>query len=311
MKPRILLTGKNGQLGRELSGFLASTSELVALDRRELDLMRPGEVRQVIRSIRPSIIVNAAAYTAVDRAESDEATARVVNDEAPRTMAEEAKALGAILVHYSTDYVFDGAKRTPYVEEDGPNPQSVYGATKLAGERAIQHSGARYLIFRIAWVYGREGRNFVRTILRSAGEREELRVVQDQIGAPTFSREIAATTSGILNGLFGERPFPDSTIDGIYHMTAAGETSWYRFAQAIVKEASRCDPKDPWLAAATGGRPLILRRIIPIGTSEYPTPARRPAYSVLSNARLSRVFGAKLADWQTMLHGALADNPTG
>jgi len=304
-KPKIMLTGKSGQVGRELNVILGSFADLVALDHSEMELCRPHDLRQAIRAVRPDIIVNAAAYTAVDRAESEEAVAHAINADAPAVMAEEAKALGAALVHYSTDYVFDGAKRTPYIEDDSPNPQNAYGRTKLAGEQAIQRSGAAYLIFRTAWVYGRQGKNFLLTILRLAAQREELRIVDDQIGAPTYAREIAKGTAGVLQGLWSQGSM--GSIAGIYHMTAAGEASWYEFAEAILKEASQSS-ESPWMAEATGHRPLTARRVVPINTVDYPTPAQRPAYSVLSNSRLSRAFGVQLQHWRSQLHSAfLAD----
>jgi dTDP-4-dehydrorhamnose reductase len=313
MKPTILLTGKSGQVGRELNRLLPYLGEIVACDRGQLDLSRPADVREAIRTVRPNIIVNAAAYTAVDRAESDEPMARAVNADAPGAMAEEAKRIGAVLVHYSTDYVFDGTKRTPYVEEDLPNPQNAYGRTKLAGEQAIQQSGAAHLIFRTAWVYAREGKNFLLTILRLATEREELRIVRDQIGTPTSSQEIAAATSRVLTQLLARGAVQESfsTVSGIYHVTASGETSWHAFAKGILEESTLSDRSMPWLIAAIGQRPLIARRVIGIGTDEYPTRARRPAYSVLSNGRLARVFGVLLPDWRTALHSTFLSYATG
>jgi dTDP-4-dehydrorhamnose reductase len=194
MKPKILLTGKNGQLGDELQHMLPRLGDVVATDRRQLDLSRPDEIRKLIRDIHPSLIVNAAAYTAVDQAEKDEPLARAINSEAPAIMAEEAKKIGAAIVHYSTDYVFDGGKNFPYDENDPPNPISIYGRTKLAGEQAVRDLGVDHLLFRTAWVYSTRGKNFLLTILRLATQREELRIVRDQIGAPTWSREIAGAT---------------------------------------------------------------------------------------------------------------------
>jgi dTDP-4-dehydrorhamnose reductase len=303
MKPKILLTGKNGQVGRELNALLPLLGDVVSFDRQGLNLSNPREVREAIRTLRPAFIVNAAAYTAVDKAESDEAAARTINADAPGLMAEEAKKIGAVLVHYSTDYVFDGVKRTPYVEEDAANPQNAYGRTKLAGEEAIRNSGAAHLIFRTAWVYASQGKNFLLTILRLASQREELRIVRDQIGAPTSSREIATATGQILADLPSDSSRTDAmrAVSGIYHMTAADETSWYEFAQTILEEASACDTAPAWLAGATGGAPLVARRVIPISTAEYPTPAARPLYSVLSNARLARTFGVSLPDWRAQL----------
>jgi dTDP-4-dehydrorhamnose reductase len=304
MNPKILLIGKNGQVGRELSAMLPMVGELVSLGRQDLDLSDSEEIRRVIRRHRPELIVNAAAYTAVDRAESDELAAHVVNAIAPAVMAEEASQIGALFVHYSTDYVFDGRKQTPYTEDDPPNPQNVYGRTKLAGECAVQQTGAAYLIFRATWVYGREGRNFLLTILRLATEREELRIVDDQTGAPTSSREIASATTQLLRTLYsGDRNLSSfATLSGIYHMTAAGETTWCGFAKAIVEYASAHPACDGWLRAATNQRPLLVRRVIATSTQSYPTPALRPRYSVLSNARLERVFGIRLPSWQRQLH---------
>ena len=303
MKQKILLTGKGGQLGSELHCLLPRLGDLVAPDRRELDLLDPDSIRRVVRNIRPQLIVNAAAYTAVDAAEGDEANAYAVNAIAPAVLAEEAKKLGAAVVHYSTDYVFDGAKAAPYEEMDPANPISVYGKTKLAGEQAIRSTGVPHLIFRTAWVYATRGRNFLLTILRLATEKEELRIVRDQIGAPTWSVEIAAATTKILAQVIerGSATSAFSEVSGTYHLTAAGETTWYDFARAILGEASSMPQGIPWFAAATGGHPLITRRIIPITTREHPTPASRPAYSVLSNSLLTRTFGVRMEDWRTQL----------
>src|ERR1700676_2029201 len=229
MKYRILLTGKNGQVGAELAALLPRLGEVTAFDRHQLDLSKPDQIRRAIRNIRPHVIVNAAAYTFVDQAESEEWEARVINADAPAMMAEEAKSIGAALVHYSTDYIFDGSKPLPYDENDSPNPINVYGKTKLAGEQAIQDAGLPHLIFRTAWVYSTRGRNFLLTILRLATEREELRIVRDQIGAPTWSREIASASSQVLQQLYNRS---DATAawserSGTYHLTAAGETNWY------------------------------------------------------------------------------------
>jgi dTDP-4-dehydrorhamnose reductase len=311
MKPAILLIGASGQVGRELNAALPSVGEVTALDRQRLDLTRPEQIRRAIRDFQPALIVNAAGYTAVDQAESEVALARAVNAVAPAVMAEEAKKIGAVLIHYSTDYVFDGTKTTPYEEDDPANPLSVYGRTKLEGERAIQASGVAHLIFRTSWVYATSGRNFLLTILRLATEREELRVVRDQTGAPTLSREIARATAQILEQLSARHPGRISLEEasGVYHMTAAGETSWYELAKAILEEAAGVREARPWLTAATGGLPLIARRVVPITAAEYPAPARRPAYSVLSNARLARAFSVQLADWRKQLHSVFADSP--
>lgn len=304
MKSTILLFGKNGQVGSELATLLPQLGEVVALGRQELDLLNGGDLRRTVRQIRPHLIVNAAAYTAVDQAEKDEATAQAINCEAPAIMAEEGKKIGASLVHYSTDYVFDGTKNTPYVEDDAPNPLNVYGKTKLAGEEAIRSTGISHLIFRTAWVYGTQGRNFLITILRLATQRDELRVVRDQFGAPARNVEIARATTEVLRHIAKRRqgPFGISDVSGTYHMTAAGITTWYDFAKAILEEASVAQKNLPWLACAFGGLPLRVSQIVPITTEEYPTPTHRPAYSVLSNALLSRTFGVEVPDWRIQLH---------
>ncbi len=303
MKPKILLTGKTGQIGGELLLSLPRVGEVVALDREQLNLANPEDIRQVIRKVRPNLIVNAAAYTAVDQAEKEETLAHAINGDALALMAEEAKKMGTSLVHYSTDYVFDGSKNSPYEETDLPNPLSVYGKTKLEGEQAVRDSGIPHLIFRTAWVYSTSGRNFLLTILRLASQREELRIVHDQVGAPTWCREIANATTQILASLAWSRGIANSLADvsGTYHMTAGGSASWYDFAEAILHNASKAPANTSWLAAATNGRPLITRGIAPITTAEYPTPAHRPAYSVLSNSLLAKTFGVHLPEWHTSL----------
>lgn len=305
MSVKILLIGKNGQVGAELATCLPRLGEVVALNRQQLDLAKPSQIRHTIEDIRPHIIVNAAAYTAVDQAESDVDTAQAINADAPAVIAQEAKKIGAALVHYSTDYVFDGLKTSPYEEDDEPNPGSVYGRTKLAGELGIRDAGVPHLIFRTAWVYATRGRNFLLTVLRLASQCEELRIVNDQFGAPTWCREIARATTAVLEQQFRDNADPPwlREVSGTYHMTAAGVTPWFGFAQAILEEVS---PELPWLEAATNGRPLIARRIVPISTAEYPVPAHRPAYSVLSNSRLTRTFGLQLPDWRTQLRSTMA-----
>jgi dTDP-4-dehydrorhamnose reductase len=311
MKPKILLIGRNGQVGTELSSLLPRLGELAALNRQELDLTKPDDIRRTIREVRPQWIINAAAYTAVDQAERDEATARAVNEEAPGVIAEEAKKSGAALVHYSTDYVFDGSKKSPYEETDIPNPINVYGRTKLAGERAIQESGALHLIFRTEWVYATQGHNFLLTILRLATRKQELRVVADQIGSPTASREIAVATVRIISQLMDKEEGVRSLAEsgGIYNMTAEGETSWYEFAKAILSEASSASCTLPWVNAATKGMPLLVERVVPITTAEYSTPARRPAYSVLSAARLHERFDIRLPPWRAELQSLFVPEP--
>jgi dTDP-4-dehydrorhamnose reductase len=292
-----MLTGKNGQVGWELQRTLAPLGEVVALDRQQLDLANPDQIRARVREIKPSLIVNAAAYTAVDRAEEEPELAMAVNGVAPGILAEEAKRLNAVIVHYSTDYVFDGTKTTPYTEEDVPNPINVYGKTKLAGERAIQAVGVPHLILRTSWIYGLHGKNFLLTILRLAREREELKIVDDQIGAPTWSRMVAEATAQILARLyspFTSHPLPFTDLSGIYHLSAGGQTSWYGFAKAMLE-------LDPNRAEQ------VCRQLKPILTAEYPTFARRPAYSVLSNAKLKAAFGIVLPGWEQGLSLALQE----
>ncbi|HTC65000.1 MAG TPA: dTDP-4-dehydrorhamnose reductase [Candidatus Saccharimonadales bacterium] len=310
MKPAILLVGNNGQVGRELNRMLPQIGDVQSLGREQLDLSKPEEIRRAIRTFRPNLIVNAAAYTAVDKAETEQDLARAVNTEAPAVMAEEAKKIGALLVHYSTDYVFDGTKTSPYAEQDQTNPKNVYGRTKLEGELAIQQSGASNLVFRTAWVYASEGKNFLLTILRLATQREELKIVCDQSGAPTTSREIARATTKILSQIFEHENGSHTPADarGIFHMTAGGQTTWFGFTQAILDHARKIDASVTWFAAATNSRPLIVRNVIPIPAIEYPTPASRPGYSVLSNERLNRTFSVRLPDWQTQLAGIFSNS---
>jgi dTDP-4-dehydrorhamnose reductase len=310
MKPVILLTGKNGQVGAELLHLLPQVGEVVAFGHDQLDLSNPADIRRTIREVRPQLIVNAAAYTAVDQAETDETTAQAVNAHAPGLMAAEAKKIGGALIHYSTDYVFDGTKKAPYDEIDSVNPLNVYGKTKFAGEQAIRDSGVPHLIFRTAWVYARQGRNFVRTILRLATQREELRIVSDQIGAPTCASEVAAATANILTSMrdMNNCGFVFSEVSGTYHMSAAGQTTWYDFAKTILEKAEATSHIPDWLAAATKERPLIARRLIPISTKEFGSPTHRPVYSILSNSRLIQTFGVALPDWQAQLQRCFASD---
>ena len=263
-----------------------------------MDLSDPDAIRRGVREAKPDLIVNAAAYTAVDRAESEPELALAINGAAPGILAEEAKRAGAALIHYSTDYVFDGSKGAPYTEDDDPRPINTYGRTKLAGERAIQAVDVPHLILRTSWVYGARGKNFMLTILRLAKEREELAIVEDQIGAPTWSRAIAAATGSILEHLgYGQAAFGDACAAkrGIYNLTAAGQTSWHGFAAAILANAASAQPGESAFALA---RVPVLK---PISTEQYPTPAQRPRNSLLSNAKLQRVFGLVMPDWKSSL----------
>jgi len=284
-RPRILLTGANGQVGWELRRTLSSLGEVVALDSQAMNLADAVVVRQKVREIAPAIIVNPAAYTAVDKAETEVELARAVNAIAPGLLAEEAGTLDALLVHYSTDYVFNGSGTTPWREDDACDPLNVYGATKLAGERAIQASGCRHLIFRTSWVYGARGSNFLLTMRRLMRERPELKIVADQIGAPTWCRDLAEATALVLSQL---RNADQTAPWGVYHMTNVGETSWHGFAEAI----QALDEFDETCAPA---------HLLPIPGSDYPTPARRPLNSRLNNDRLEQTFGLRLPDWRSAL----------
>jgi len=283
---KILLTGSTGQVGYELARSLQGLGEVVAVDRNVMDLSNLDQVRDVIRTVRPQLIVNPAAYTAVDKAENEPELAYRVNAEAPGLMAQEAKLLGAAMVHYSTDYVFDGSDPSPRGEDDATGPLNVYGASKLAGEQAIAAAGIDHLIFRTSWVYGMRGKNFLLTMMRLAKEREELKVVADQHGAPTWSRTIADTTALVLaqaqaQTLAGADWWRQNS--GVYHLSAQGQTTWFEFTQAIVEAAG------------------LSCRVLPIGSAEYPTPARRPQYSVMSSERLVSRF-CHLPDWKRALH---------
>lgn len=292
---RILLIGRNGQVGWELERSLAPLGDVSALDRGAMDLADPDSIRMGIRASRPAVVVNAAAYTAVDRAETEPELAMVVNGTAPGIIAEEAGRIGAMLVHYSTDYVFDGAKEGPYVEDDMPGALNVYGKTKLAGEEAIRSAGSRYIIFRTSWVYGTRGRNFLLTILRLLKERDVLEIVDDQFGAPTWSRMIAEATAQILarfmrkgGGIAFSRK--DSRI---YHLSAGGFTSWHGFALAIAGHA----------------RPEGHCRIVPVPSESYRSAARRPRNSVMSSNRVFEDFGVRMPDWGVQLKLCLGDKP--
>jgi dTDP-4-dehydrorhamnose reductase len=285
--PTILVTGSNGQIGFELRRSLAPVGNVVALDRSGCDLTNIDQLRRIVRELRPDVVVNAAAYTAVDRAESEPELAFAVNAAGVGALAEEVHALGGLLVHYSTDYVFDGRKDAPYAETDVAQPRSVYGKSKLAGELAIAAAGASALILRTSWVAGQHGQNFAKTMLRIARERDELRVVADQFGAPTSAALIADVTAQIL----ARRSCcsdPGAFPTGVYHLAAAGETSWHGYAAAVLRHA------------ASKGIALKVRadQVVPITTAEYPVPAPRPANSRLDTRKLRDTFGIYLPPWE-------------
>ncbi len=280
---KILLTGVNGQVGWELQRTLASLGDVIAPRRDQLDLSDIQQIRAAVRAIRPQLIVNPAAHTAVDKAESEPDLARAINAIAPATLAEEAKRLGATMLHYSTDYVFDGNKTSPWTEDDPTGPLGVYGATKLEGEQAIAAQGIPYLIFRTSWVYSQRGSNFLLTMRRLFREREQLNIVADQIGAPTWARSIAEASAQVI----AQHPFDNPAHHGIFHLTCAGQTSWHGFANAILQATDLPDAKTVQLN--------------PIPANQYPTPAKRPANSVLDNRKLTQHFGVRMPDWETAL----------
>jgi dTDP-4-dehydrorhamnose reductase len=280
---RVLLFGGGGQVGHALQACAPFADPLVVVTRRDCDLTDADSLRMLVRRVRPDVIVNAAAYTAVDKAESDRESCFAVNATAPAVMATEAAALGAKLVHYSTDYVFDGNKVTPYVEEDPTGPRNIYGASKLAGEQGIAAAGGEFLILRTSWVYSNHGTNFLKTMLRLGAERPEVRIVADQHGAPTSADTIAEATVRVL-----DRAVTGTWVSGVYHMTAAGATTWYGFAKAIFTRA-----------------PGPMPSLAPIATAEYPTAAARPANSVLSNDKFAAAFGFRLPGWQQQLDAVM------
>jgi len=283
---KILLTGKNGQVGFELQRSLAPLGEVRAVGSAECDLADESAVRALVRESAPDVIVNPAAYTAVDRAESEPDRAAAVNARAPEVLGEEATRLGATVIHFSTDYVFDGESPRPYRESDPANPQGVYGATKLAGERALAAATSRHLILRTSWVVGAHGANFAKTMLRLAAERDELRVVADQYGAPTSAALLADVAAHLVRQL--QREGADGFPYGLYHVAGGGETSWYDYARFVLEEA------------LASGRPLKTRpeSVQAITTAEYPTPARRPANSRLDTSSFREAFGLMLPPWQ-------------
>jgi dTDP-4-dehydrorhamnose reductase len=305
MSLRTLITGANGQVGWHLQRTLAPLGEVLAIDVEQVDLTDLEAIARTVREFAPDIVANAAAYTAVDKAESEPDLAHAINVSAPGRMAEECARSGALLIHYSTDYVYDGTKYGAYDESDATGPLSVYGRTKLDGDRAIIASGCSHIILRTTWVYDVRGKNFLRTALRLAREKEELRMVGDQFGAPTWARGLAEATTIILAKLLERRAVSGVWNSGLFHLTAAGRTSWAGFAQAILEdyEALLAWPAD------TGefGGPLKAKRVVEITSEQYQTPARRPRNSVLSNAKVQAVFGIVMPDWRSQLRLAMQD----
>lgn len=285
---RVLILGAAGQLGAQLRRAFENDDTVIATDRTVVDLAQPEQIRAVVQRVHPELILNAAAYTAVDKAESERNIAMAINAQAPGILAEEARRIDALLVHFSTDYVFDGSKEEPWTEDDPPNPLNFYGTSKLAGEESIRQVGGRHLIFRTSWVYGARGKNFLLTMLHLARTRSAIKVVCDQWGRPTTSTEIANATRRIVDGIFAGQYGASQEWSGLYHMTCTGSTNWFEFAKGIFERAEK----------KLGMR---VPDVTPIPSSEYPTPAARPRNSVLSTARLHDRFGIQLPAWQTAL----------
>ena len=287
-RPTLLLFGANGQLGSELARTLTLVGEVTPVTRNDCDINDADAIGRVIANVKPQLVINATAYTAVDKAESEPEVARLANEIAPGVMARAANKIGAGLVHYSTDYVFDGRSVDPYREDDPVAPQSVYGRTKLAGENAIRESGCAHLIFRTSWVYGQQGSNFVKTILRLASTRDELKIVADQRGAPTWSRVIADTTTLVLESLnLKQRTNWLSEVSGTYHLTANGATNWFEFAREIIA-----------LGQSHGLLSNKVATLTPTTTAAYAAPAPRPANSHLDSEKLARTFGIRIPNWR-------------
>lgn len=296
---RILLLGRTGQVGSELLPRLNAFAEVIAPDRSQLDLASEDSLRSTVRSIRPAIIINAAAYTAVDRAESEPELAARINAVAPAVLAQEARNCGAFLIHYSTDYVFDGGKRTPYLEQDVPAPLNQYGRSKLAGEQDVMRVGGVYFILRTSWVYAARGSNFLLTMLKLGRERETLRVVNDQTGSPTSAAVIADATISILQKCRASETYESMRpFAGIYHLTCSGETTWFEFARAIFAEAQKLGLGDN----------LKVKEVVPISTAEYNAAARRPLYSVLSTEKFKSVFNFEPPHWSDVLPEVLRES---
>jgi dTDP-4-dehydrorhamnose reductase len=287
---RIMLTGANGQVGWELARSLLPLGEVVALTRSQCDLSRPKSLPAIVQEIKPDVIVNAAAYTAVDKAEEEEELATIINGASVGVLAEEAKKRNTLLIHYSTDYVFDGTKPTPYTEDDVPNPINAYGRSKLIGEQAIQQVGCDYLILRTTWVYAARGKNFLKTMLRLAQEREELCIVADQYGAPTWARNIADVTTHVLAAAQRERQTAGFR-SGTFHLCASGKTTWHGFSSAIIKQARQLAPASS----------IKTERVLPIATQDYPLPAPRPQNSQMDSSSLTARFGLTMPEWSASM----------
>jgi len=302
---KFLVTGANGQVGWHLQRTLAPMGEVLAIDIEQVDLTDLDAISRTVREFAPDVVANAAAYTAVDKAESEPELARAINVAAPQRIAEECGRSGALMIHYSTDYVYDGAKTSPWEESDATGPLSVYGRSKLEGDEAIAGACCAYIILRTSWVYDIRGKNFLRTVLRLAREKEELRMVGDQHGSPTWARGLAETTAIVIAKCCERRAASGAWPSGLFHLTAAGETTWAGFAEAILEDY---DSFVSW-PADTGefGAPLKTKRVVAIPTEQYPLPARRPRNSVLSNRKIQTQFGITLPDWRAQLRLALQD----
>ena len=291
---KILLTGKTGQIGEELNNIVGDIGNLITVDKKQLDLSKPNSIEPVILDIKPDIIINPAAYTAVDKAEEEPDLAMTVNALAPGLLAKAAKKVGAGLIHYSTDYIFDGCSEIPYKEEDPPNPLNVYGKTKLAGEKAIAEVGVPFLIIRTSWVYSLHGKNFLKTIEKLAEEKDTIKVIDDQIGAPTWARSVALKTHQILKQCLNKKwlETKDCNLSGIFHVTSQGKTSWYGFAREVLNMSNTSQNI----------------KLIAIPTSDYPTPATRPSNSLLNNEKIQKVFGLDMPHWEDALKDCMDSN---
>jgi len=291
---KILLTGKTGQIGEELNNIVGDLGNLITVDKEQLDLSKPNSIEPVILDIKPDIIINPAAYTAVDKAEEEPDLAMTVNAIAPGLLAKAARKVGAGLIHYSTDYVFDGCSTIPYKEEDPPNPLNVYGKTKLAGEKALAEAGVPFLIIRTGWVYSLHGKSFLRTIKKLAEEKDIIQVVDDQIGAPTWARSVALKTHQILKQCLNKKwlETKDSSLSGIFHLTCQGKTSWHGFAREVLNMSNTSQNI----------------KLIAIPTSDYPAPATRPHNSLLNNEKIQRVFGLDMPHWEDALKDCMDSN---